>query len=125
RQRCEEETQVDTRVGQFAQFGHAVPPEGQIPPTKRPGARVRRGSNWSLTRRMSGRPGTGPQTSTPARMRDGALSTTQEPPRAIRVVRTAPSSAATRAGLRVPGSAAYTTPAPTEPRTGTGEPAAS
>src|SRR3954453_11974028 len=48
----------------------------QIPPTKRPGASRCCGSNWSFTRRISARPGTGPHASSADRTDGGAWSTT-------------------------------------------------
>ena len=52
----------------------------QIPPTKRPGASRWSGSNWSFTRRIRSRAGTGPHTSTPAFTEAGASTTTALPP---------------------------------------------
>src|SRR6516165_3803301 len=48
----------------------------QIPPAKRPGAIRCPGSNWSLTARISGSPGTGPHMSTCSRTGGGACTTT-------------------------------------------------
>ncbi len=54
-----------------------------MPPTKRPGARRRSGSNCSFTRRIRSIAGTGPQVSTPALISGGPSRTTSAPPAAV------------------------------------------
>src|SRR4051812_42590991 len=52
----------------------------QMPPTNRPGANRCPGSNWSLIRRISARPATGPHMSRVSRTPAGAVRTTAWPP---------------------------------------------
>src|SRR5690606_37305242 len=97
---------VERRVGQHlgalaAHGGHAQldlvgVAHRHSPPTNRPGASTRVGSNSFLTRRIRSIAGTGPQVSSAVLSSGGASRTTADPPSRVAVRRSASTVSAAR-----------------------------